>query len=232
MNMKKHVVSAAVLCAVGIAIAGLQYGLTIRRYTVQTEKIGEGKALRLVMLSDLHSYTYGSDQSPLLHRVAAEEPDVILLCGDIVDDKKPISGAKLLLQQITNIAPCYYVSGNHEYWSEDAEAIFNLIESYGICVLHNEREEISIAGEQYMICGVDDPAANGTRIRRSYGDRTEYLNTLDSFRDLSEDRFNILLAHRPEYIGEYAEYPFDLVLCGHAHGTPFRQWYDLHPSST
>ncbi len=228
MNMKKHVVSAAVLCAVGIAIAGLQYGLTIRRYTVQTDKIGEGKALRLVMLSDLHSYTYGSDQSPLLHRVAAEEPDVILLCGDIVDDKKPISGAKLLLQQITNIAPCYYVSGNHEYWSEDAEAIFNLIESYGICVLHNEREEISIAGEQYMICGVDDPAANGTRIRRSYGDRTEYLNTLDSFRDLSEDRFNILLAHRPEYIGEYAEYPFDLVLCGHAHGGQWRIPYLLN----
>lgn len=153
MNVKKRVASALLLCAVGVTIAGLQCSLTVRQYTVKSDKIGEGKRLRIVMLSDLHSYSYGTDQSLLVNKVAEQQPDIILLCGDIVDDKKPVFGAQLLLQQITQIAPCYYVSGNHEYWGED-----------------NESETITVAGEQYTICGVDDPAANGQRVRRSYGE--------------------------------------------------------------
>lgn len=39
---------------------------------------------------------------------------------------------------------------------------------------------------------------------------------------MPKDSFNILLAHRPEYIEEYGQYPFDLVLSGHAHGGQWR----------
>ena len=56
MNIKKRVASALLLCAVGVTIAGLQCSLTVRQYTVKSDKIGEGKRLRIVMLSDLHSY--------------------------------------------------------------------------------------------------------------------------------------------------------------------------------
>ena len=55
MTTQKRLVSAMLLCAVGVTIAGLQCGLTVRQYTVQTDKIGKGKHLRIVMLSDLHS---------------------------------------------------------------------------------------------------------------------------------------------------------------------------------
>lgn len=222
MNIKKRAASALLLCAVGVTIAGLQCSLTVRQYTVKSDKIGEGKRLRIVMLSDLHSYSYGTDQSLLVNKVAKQQPNIILLCGDIVDDKKPVSGAQLLLQQITQIALCYYVSGNHEYWSEDADAIFDMMVSYGIRVLHNESETITVDGEQYTICGVDDPAANGQRVRRSYGESKDYLEALRRFESLPDDTFNILLAHRPEYIQEYAQYPFDLTLCGHAHGGQWR----------
>lgn len=228
MTTQKRLVSAMLLCAVGVAIAGLQCGLTVRQYTVQTDKIGNGKHLRIVMLSDLHSYIYGTDQSPLLHKVVEQQPDIILLCGDIVDDKKPFAGAQMLLQRITDIAPCYYVSGNHEYWGEQPEKVFDMIQSYGIRMLHNEREEVITDGQCYTICGVDDPAASGQRVKRSYGDRSVYLHILNEFSDLSEDTFNILLAHRPEYIDEYAKYPFDLTLCGHAHGGQWRIPYVLN----
>lgn len=46
MTTQKRLVSAMLLCAVGVAIAGLQCGLTVRQYTVQTDKIGNGKHLR------------------------------------------------------------------------------------------------------------------------------------------------------------------------------------------
>mgnify|MGYP005803897465 FL=1 len=113
MNTKKRIACALLLCAAGIGMAGLQCSLAIRRYTVQSGKVAVGRQLRIVMLSDLHSYVYGANQSPLPKRVAAERPDVILLCGDIVDDKEPQQGAQMLLEHIADIASCYYVSGNH-----------------------------------------------------------------------------------------------------------------------
>ena len=60
MTTQKRLVSAMLLCAVGVAIAGLQCGLTVRQYTVQTDKIGKGKHLRIVMLSAQLYLRHGS----------------------------------------------------------------------------------------------------------------------------------------------------------------------------
>lgn len=228
MAIKKKLLHALVLCAVGIGIAGLQCGLTTRYYRLETEKIGEGQEIRFLMLSDLHSCIYGENQSQLIYQIAQQKPDCILLCGDIVDDKAPRAGAEQLLQQITDIAPCYYVSGNHEFWSHQAEDIFDMIESYGIRVLRNEQETVTIQGVNFALCGVDDPAATGDQRPRSYGEATAYQRALQSFQNLSSNQLNILLAHRPEYILEYAKYPFDLALCGHAHGGQWRIPYLLN----
>ena len=226
---RKRILSAVLMCAVGVGICGLYCGLMPRRYTVSTPKLNAEERLRIVMLSDLHSYVYGNDQTPLLRRVKELQPDIIALCGDIVDDKQPQDGAKLLLKQITEIAPRYYVSGNHEYWSSEPEQIFRMIESYGIHVLHNERERITVDGREYVICGVDDPAAYGDRVPSSYGNAASYRKALQSFDDLfKDDAFHILLAHRPEYIEEYAAHPFDLTLCGHAHGGQWRIPYIMN----
>lgn len=222
MTGKRRIAYSILLCTIGIGIAGLQCSLTPRYYTIQTSKVQEGKDLRILMLSDLHSCIYGKEQSQLLYYVKQEQPDLILLCGDIVDDKYPQDGAKQLFSQITDIAPCYYVSGNHEFWSGNAESIFRMIESYGIRVLRNEGEEIQIQDIPLTICGVDDPASVGGHQKRTYGDRDAYLKTLESFDNVATERFAILLAHRPEYIKEYAKHPFDLTLCGHAHGGQWR----------
>ncbi len=221
--MKKRTAPAVLLCAVGVVIAGLQCGLTLRSYTISTNKLAEGEQLRLVMLSDLHSYVYGEEQQPLLRMIEQAQPDLIVLCGDIVDDKEPVYGAKLLLEKITAIAPCYYVSGNHEFWTDASDAIFDMIESYGIHVLRNTQKQVTVRDGVFInLCGVDDPAAYGNRTARSYGSTASYQQALAAFDNLPRDTFNILLAHRPEYIAEYALHPFDLALCGHAHGGQWR----------
>ena len=74
MNNKKRAACAVLLCAAGIGIAGLQCGLTVRQYTIQSNKVPAGKSLRLVMLSDLHSYIYGYDQSSLLQKQRMRSP--------------------------------------------------------------------------------------------------------------------------------------------------------------
>ena len=83
---RKRILSAVLMCAVGVGICGLYCGLMPRRYTVSTPKLNAEERLRIVMLSDLHSYVYGNDQTPLLRRVKELQPDIIALCGDIVDD--------------------------------------------------------------------------------------------------------------------------------------------------
>ena len=163
MDRRKRWIHAFVLCAIGIGIAGLQCGLVTRNYTLETEKLKEGQGMRLLMLSDLHSCIYGENQCQLMERIIREQPDCILLCGDIVDDKIPRDGAEQLLQQITQIAPCYYVSGNHEFWSGQAEDIFDMIEQYGVHVLRNDQETVTINEVSFILCGVDDPASTGTR---------------------------------------------------------------------
>ena len=222
MTKKKRVVYSLLLCAVGVGIAGLQYDLTPRYYSVQTEKISAGESVRLVVLSDLHSGTYGKNQGQLLYHIREQRPDLLLLCGDIVDDKRSQDGARQLLSQLSSIAPCYYVSGNHEFWSDNYEEIFDMIDGYGIRVLRNEYEKITVNNIDLTICGVDDPAVYGTLQRRSYGDNARYQAALEKFDTLQTDDFTVLLAHRPEYIEEYAKHPFDLTLCGHAHGGQWR----------
>lgn len=228
MDKRKKWIHALLLCAVGIGIAGLQCGLVTRYYTLETDKIKDGQGMRLLMLSDLHSCIYGENQYQLMSRIIREQPDCILLCGDIVDDKTPRDGAKQLLQQITKIAPCYYVSGNHEFWSGQADEIFDMIETYGVQVLRNEQKTVIINDICFTLCGVDDPAATGTQRAGSYGEAEAYQQTLAQFQDLDAEQLCVLLAHRPEYIDEYAKYPFDLVLCGHAHGGQWRIPYLLN----
>lgn len=228
MNKRKKWMHALLLCAVGIGIAGLQCGLVTRYYSIETDKLKNGQGMRLLMLSDLHSCTYGKNQCQLIDRIILEQPDCILLCGDIVDDKTSRDGAEQLLQQISEIAPCYYVSGNHEFWSGQAEEIFDMIKQYGIRVLRNEQETLTINGTSFSLVGVDDPAATGTRQARSYGETEAYLYALAQFQNLDTEQFCVLLAHRPEYIMEYAKYSFALVLCGHAHGGQWRIPYLLN----
>ena len=169
MNKRKKLTYALILCAVGIGVASLQCGLVTRYYTLETDKLNVGQGVCLVMLSDLHSGVYGENQRQLINKIICEQPDCILLCGDIVDDKTPRDGAEQLLKQITQIAPCYYVSGNHEFWSGQAEDIFDMIEQYGVHVLRNEQETVTINGISFTLCGVDDPASAGSRLARSYG---------------------------------------------------------------
>ena len=79
--------------------------------------------LRIALITDLHSCYYGNGQKSLIKRIDSEEPDIIVLSGDIFDDKLSDDNAKALLEDLVTKYPCYYVTGNHEYWSGRAENI-------------------------------------------------------------------------------------------------------------
>ena len=177
-------------------------------------KEGDENAVRCVLVTDLHSCYYGKNQKNLIERIDKENPDIIFLGGDIFDDKIDDDNAVIFLEEISKKYKCFYVSGNHEYWSERCDEMKDKVRSLGITVLEGDCETIEINGKTIDVCGVDDP----TRLTNSQF--KEQLNK--AYAKTSEDHYKILLTHRPEQTDFYALYDFDLILSGHAHAGQIR----------
>ena len=198
------------------------YTLTVSRYTVRSEKVTGG--FRVVFLTDLHGREFGKNNSRLLEKIAAEEPDVIAMVGDIFNrnaDADEIERMCGFIQKASEIAPVYFGLGNHE--SERLTThngdLLERIRQSGAVVLDAEYLDLEVGGTPVRIGGY----------MGHY--RTPHLNTEDPvlmswynrfFNDFEDtDRFKLLLNHIPtnwvdwDYIDKY---PVDLVLSGHYHG--------------
>ena len=188
--------------------------IAVRTYSQYTSKVSS--PIRLAVIADLHSAWYGEKQEVLLETIAAQKPDLLLLVGDIVDDRLPRDGAETLLQQIGRAYPCYYVTGNHEFWSGDVQEIKDYIRSCGIQVLEGDTLPVQVNGETLSVSGVDDPD-------RNLEDIGCWSRQLDACKKATDaDCYSVLLSHRPERVEDYRGSGFDLVLSGHAHGGQVR----------
>ena len=190
-------------------VCALWSGLTLRFYGVRTDKLTQDARLRLALLTDLHSCVYGENHRELLDLVLDQRPDVILLGGDIVDDVEPLENALSFFESLSQTGiPAYYVSGNHDRWRPDFASVLETIRGYGITVLEGNMVTLDLAVGQVNLCGIQE-----------YANAEDCAAALEAtFSTLSPDAYNILLAHRPDYIDLYRQYPFDLVLSGHTHG--------------
>jgi predicted MPP superfamily phosphohydrolase len=199
--------------------AAFYHGLVLKKYAVHTNKLAPGDSIRIVLITDLHSHIYGEEQTGIVSLIKQQTPDLIALAGDIADDVEPIRGTELFMEGIKDLAPVYYVSGNHEYWSNNIHNIKALIRKYGVTVLENDYEYIKVKNSSIIIGGVDDP--DMVRFEKPDFDwKAEFHNAFSALQDQPE--FKILLAHRPELIEIYKDSNFDLVLSGHAHGGQIR----------
>ncbi len=173
-----------------------------------------GENVRIVLVTDLHSCKYGEGQKSLINRIDKEKPDLILMSGDIFDDKLADTNAKAFIEGLTGKYPCYYVTGNHEFWSGRAEEMKTYLRDKGVKVLEGGCENICIKGHELDICGVDDP--DGTS-------HNGWLKQLEAAAEgTNDDHCRLLLSHRPERVRYYEKYDFDLILAGHAHAGQFR----------
>lgn len=170
-------------------------------------------SFRIALITDLHSCNYGANQKELLDKLYIQEPNIVLLGGDILDDILPHDKAKEFLSAISKKYPTFYVSGNHEFWSGEIDTIKKMIRDYDILVLEGDCIPTEIQGQTINICGIDDPEIG----------MEMFFQQLDTCLDTAnKENFSILLTHRPEEISSYLSYDFDLILAGHAHGGQWR----------
>jgi len=191
----------------------------ITNITVTSDKLpAELDGFRIVQISDLHNAVFGNDNEKLLSLITAENPDIIVITGDIYDERKgDYSSPLCFASNVAQIAPTYFVTGNHEIAADDHQSFIEALKKENITVLDNESAYPVIENEGISLLGINDP----TSVK-------ETLNSDDKTRRMlneityDKDSYTILLAHRPELVNVYAEYGIDLVLSGHAHGGQIR----------
>jgi len=195
--------------------------IRIRAYTLTTRKIK--RPLCLVVVSDLHGCPYGEGQSELLAAMAGEGPDAVLITGDMNDVRDSDEPFWDFAKGAVRLAPCYYVTGNHEFASHSCNPhLFSKekvlrekerLRGLGVRVLEGTKELLSGGDGSVAIMGIDDIFIGEKEFDEQY---------LRCCRAVEAEQYTVLLSHRPEQMGAYRFFPGDLVVCGHAHGGQWR----------
>lgn len=189
-------------------------------YEISHERIK--KPYTFVVLSDLHNKVYGKNHEKLIRAIEKEQPAGVLIAGDLLTAKPgyPLHLALDLLEQLAPKYPIYYGMGNHEarlflypevYGTMGADYEEKL-KGLGISLLRNESRSL---GEDLVITGLDMKREYYKRFKKTTM-TTEYLKK--TLGEKNKDKFQILLAHHPDYFQEYSSWGADLVLSGHVHG--------------
>ena len=205
--MRKKIVIWLVMIALFVTVivwmlwGNLTVGLTL--YTVVESNLpADFDGYRIAHVSDLHD-TWLWEQA--VERVCASDPDVICITGDMVDSDD-MEHAFRFAEEAVKIAPCYYITGNHEMLisQESYVRFMQGLEDRGVVILMNQSVILTKGSSQICLTGHKWGSSVGI------GELTDFVG------------YNILLSHHPEGFSNYVAGEYDLVLSGHAHGGQVR----------
>ena len=201
----------------------------LTEYSLTTEKpVG---TVRIALLADSHVGTTfgGNDFAAHMKNLMAQNPDIVLIPGDYVDDGTTREDMVLACKALGDMHPKYGVwfsYGNHDrgyYGSEargfSAEDLETELKKNSVHVLEDDTEII----DNLCIAGRADAST-----RRDRKDLSELLQGVD------KSRYIIVLDHEPNDYEREAETGADLVVSGHTHGgqlfpvTYFGQWFGIN----
>lgn len=197
------------------------FSLDVEKIKIEDTKAENLKGLKIAHVSDYHNRKSEITNKAIFKALDEEKPDLIFITGDLIDKSKTdIDTSLSFVSELCEHTSVYYVTGNHEcnVSIEDQRAFDDMIKSLkdmGVFVLRQSRESIALPnGSKVNIYGIDDPYFHCSY---SYEIDGESAKLCDNFK-IDKNEYNILLAHHPEQLPVYAEYGFDLVFSGHAHG--------------
>ena len=222
-KIKNRTTIILVMLLISIMVSWVIWGnlsVETNKLTVTSKDLPEAfDNFSIAHISDLHNAEYGKNNEKLIDILEAESPNIIAITGDLIDSNHTnLEVALSFAQQAVKIAPCYFVTGNHEAWiGSQYEELKTSLQNTGITVLQDEAIELNYGDVCIQLIGLNDP---------DFSERDRLLSESILEAKLSQvnisDGFTILLSHRPEYFNVYQNKNIDLVLSGHAHGGQFR----------
>ena len=195
--------------------------LKVRKTTLKFDKLPQAfNNFKIVQVSDVHCDRIGYSDLSFIKKIKGFNPDMIVITGDILDSyNNNMDIAYNILSQLAIIAPCYFVSGNHELrLPEEYEQLINRMKKLNITYMHNSNLLITKNNESINLVGVED--YNFFKNEDKLNHRANFIKTLEEL--YSPNHFNILLSHRPEKFPIYADIKYNLIFSGHAHGGQWR----------
>lgn len=215
--MKKFLWGFIFLCLIFIMLLVHGYNenrsLDVDELTIRLPDLPDNlDQLKIVHLSDIHFPKNRIDPDQLIKETQKADPDVIFLTGDLIDRSASIEDVPLaeLIQSLSQIAPTYSVSGNHETSSRQLDQWNDIMTENGAVLLENDTHIATLSGEKVAIMGVKD------------GNQTSMIPLSEDIRELPV----LLLAHRPEFFPSYTtdnpDIQPDATFSGHAHGGQIR----------
>ena len=202
--------------ALGILFYWESNSLDVSHYEIKDSKIK--KKVKICQLSDFHNHASQAFQKKVLDQIKKEAPDYIFITGDMVDSRRTdIETTLSFMKKLLDQGPCFYVSGNHEERLKDIEKLHEAYKNLGIQVL--TKDSLTLEGG-IRLWGLQDPRVlgPGKTPREMEGYFKEKLDKMD----WDQERYQILLVHRPNFLDLFSQYPLDLIFSGHLHGGQVR----------
>lgn len=203
-TVKRIFIIAALMLAAYWAVGN--FCIKVQTQTLLSEKITS--PVRIVLVSDLHSSSFGKDNATLKNLIKRQKPDLIFVLGDMYsryETDRPETAVEFTTA-LTEYAPVYFVSGDHDY----SDKYFKALEDGGVNVLNFEKSDVTVKENEITFYG----------IRSEWFSPTFSLN--NAFSPAEGDRINILLAHCP-YMEKYKGFEnLDFVFSGDTHGGMIR----------
>lgn len=194
-------------------------------YYLKSQKIKS--PVKIVMLADLHNYTYGEHNEILLEKIRQISPDFVCMAGDMLIGHShiPYDVAQETVMAIAKEYQVFYGLGNHEArmkydvenYGTSYEDYMEPLKSMGVQVLENESAKIRVGENRFCIYGYELPWKYFKKFNRYVFEESQIEEVLGKCEE-SEACYHILLAHNPVYFEQYAAWGADLTLSGHLHG--------------
>ena len=215
------IVSVLVILCLGIWTLWGNTALEVNEYKILSDKIPEAfSGFWIAQVADLHNAEFGEDNEMLIELLFQTDPDMIVITGDLIDSRHTdIEIALDFAGKAVQIAPVYYVTGNHEARIPEYEQLKTGLVDLGVTVLENQKAQITRDGESITLMGIQDPSFSTDYL---FGDAESVSRQAITSLQNESDGFTVLLSHRPELFDLYVGTGVDLVLSGHAHGGQFR----------
>lgn len=186
-----------------------------KRQKITSEKIPKSfNNFKIVQFSDTHlGFHYTTAQlEELIEKINAENPDVIVFTGDLLDEpqhfKAQVELSQTLKKLRANVGK-YWIYGNHDHGGYGTNIVKEIMDQANFTLLNNDHIVLEKTQDRLIIAGIDD-------VMLGKPDLNEALL------NVNPNDYTILLAHEPDIADVVATYPVDLQLSGHSHGGQVR----------
>lgn len=186
-------------------------------YSFETQKDIGNNNFRIAMFADSHlGITLDGEKfAEQMKRIESENPDVVIVAGDFVDDdsrKADMVRACKALGEMNSKYGVYFSFGNHDQGYFDSQRDFSEKDLREELLKNNVRileDDYEMLNDNICIVGRQDKRMEQTTGRALIGD---IMNNIDT------SCYSVVMNHQPNDYNAEAESGCDLVLSGHTHG--------------